>query len=135
MLLAIESDASYLSIPKVQSRAAGFFFLTSNLPTRHQHFNPNGAIHILCHVMKQEVLSSATESELGASSITVRKPVPFALPFLKSAIPNRPLATVIITDNSTAVGIANDSVKQKWWKAMDMRLIRDRVRQGQFTIQ
>jgi hypothetical protein len=42
----------------------------------------------------------------------------------------------MITDNQVACGIANDSVKQKRSKAMDMRFywIRDRVRQGQFLI-
>ena len=44
--------------------------------------------------------------------------------------------TVIVTDNNTAVGIANDTIKQKQSKAMDMRFywIRDRTRQGQFHI-
>ena len=40
------------------------------------------------------------------------------------------------TDNTTAHGIANDTVKQKRSKAMDMRYywIRNRVRQKQFHI-
>jgi hypothetical protein len=44
--------------------------------------------------------------------------------------------TPIETDNNTAAGIANDSIKQKRSKAMDMRFcwMRDRVRQGQFHI-
>jgi hypothetical protein len=45
-------------------------------------------------------------------------------------------ATPIQTDNNTASGIANDTVKQRRSKAMDMRFywIRDRVRQDQFLI-
>jgi hypothetical protein len=45
-------------------------------------------------------------------------------------------ATPIVTNNSTATGIANDSVKQKQSKAMDMRFywIWDRVRQEQFIV-
>jgi hypothetical protein len=45
-------------------------------------------------------------------------------------------ATPMATDNSTASGIATDTVKQKRSKAIDMRFywIRDRVRQGQFHI-
>ncbi len=45
-------------------------------------------------------------------------------------------ATIILCDNTTAIGIATDSIKQKKTKAIDMRMhwIRDRVRQGQFTI-
>jgi hypothetical protein len=44
--------------------------------------------------------------------------------------------TPIQTDNSTAAGIATDSVKQKRSKAMDMQFywIRDRVRQGQYLV-
>jgi hypothetical protein len=64
MQLAIESDASYLSVSKAWSQAAEFLYLTSNqgLP----HSRPyNGLIHVYCCVMK-EVLSSATKAELGA---------------------------------------------------------------------
>ena len=45
-------------------------------------------------------------------------------------------ATTIITDNECAQGIANDTVKQRRSKAIDMRFywIRDRVGKGQFTI-
>ena len=41
-----------------------------------------------------------------------------------------------MTNNTTADGIANDTVKVKCTKAMDMRFywIRDRVRQGQFRV-
>ena len=44
--------------------------------------------------------------------------------------------TPMETDNSTAFGIVNESVKQKRSKAMDMRYywIRDRVRQGQYHV-
>jgi hypothetical protein len=45
-------------------------------------------------------------------------------------------ATPIKTDNSTANGIANDTVKQKRSKAINMCFywVRDRVRQGQFHV-
>ena len=44
--------------------------------------------------------------------------------------------TIIMCDNTSAIGIATDSIKQKRSKAIDMRFhwIRDRVRQGQFII-
>jgi hypothetical protein len=44
--------------------------------------------------------------------------------------------TTIITDNSTANGFANATMKIKRSKAMDMRFywIRDRVKQGQFKV-
>jgi hypothetical protein len=45
--------------------------------------------------------------------------------------------TIIICDNSTAVGLANDTVKVAKTKAVDMRFhwLRDRTRQGQFSVQ
>ncbi|KAI2496641.1 Reverse transcriptase (RNA-dependent DNA polymerase) [Fragilaria crotonensis] len=65
MILAVESDASYLSVVKGRSRAAGYFFLTNKLSTPNAQYRPNGAVHVLCHIMR-EVLSSAAEAELGA---------------------------------------------------------------------
>jgi hypothetical protein len=65
MLLAVESDASYLSVVKAQSRAAGYFYLTNTPSTPTAALKPNGAVHVLCHIMR-EVLSSAAEAELGA---------------------------------------------------------------------
>jgi hypothetical protein len=45
-------------------------------------------------------------------------------------------ATSIICDNTCAVGIVNDTCKIKRLKAIDMRFhwVRDRVRQGHFTV-
>jgi hypothetical protein len=44
--------------------------------------------------------------------------------------------TIIMCDNTSAIGIATDSIKQKRSKAVDMRFhwIRDRVRQNQFIV-
>jgi hypothetical protein len=44
--------------------------------------------------------------------------------------------TTILCDNTTAIGLAHDSIKQKRSKAIDMRFhwIRDRIRQNQFRI-
>ena len=45
-------------------------------------------------------------------------------------------ATPVQTDNSTAAGIANDTIKQMKSRSMDMRLhwVRDRTAQGQFDV-
>jgi hypothetical protein len=44
--------------------------------------------------------------------------------------------TPMETDNTTATGYSNGTIKQKRTKAMDMRLywIKDRVKQGQFNV-
>jgi hypothetical protein len=48
----------------------------------------------------------------------------------------QPGPTPIQCDNTVATGLANDSIKPKRTKAMDMRFywIKDRVNQGQFRI-
>jgi hypothetical protein len=44
--------------------------------------------------------------------------------------------TTILSDNTSAIGLANDTIKQKRSKAIDIRFhwIRDRIRQNQFGI-
>jgi hypothetical protein len=69
MILHVESDASYLSEPKARSRAAGYYYL-SNMPTTPPSATTpqptaNGAINILCQILR-EVVSSAAEAELAA---------------------------------------------------------------------
>jgi hypothetical protein len=91
----------------------------------------NGTIHVPCHIMR-EVLSSATKAELAGVFHNGKEACPLRACLTELGHPQPP--TPIQTDNSTAAGIANDSVKQKRSKAMDMSFswIRDRVCQGQF---
>jgi len=127
MQLAIESDASYLSVSKARSRAAGFFYLTSNqgLPTSGPY---NGPIHVYCCVMK-EVLSSAAEAELGALFHNAKEACPLQIALTEMGHPQN--ATSLSTDNSTAAGISNSTVKQCRSKAIDMSFywVRDHVSQ------
>ena len=140
MVLHISSDASYLTAPKARSRAAGYHFLSSRpkdptKPPLSTDPEPpsNGAIHVPCQIMR-EVLSSAAEAELAALFHNGKEACPLRACLEELGHSQPP--TAIQTDNSTASGIANDSVKQKRSKAIDMRFywIRDRVRQGQFFI-
>jgi hypothetical protein len=140
MALHIESDASYLSVAKSRSRAAGYHFLSSRPkdPTKPPHptdppVPSNGAINVLCQIMR-EVVSSAAEAELGSVFHNAKEACPLRICLEELGHPQPP--TPIQTDNSTASGIANDTVKQKRSKAIDMRFywIRDRVRQGQFHV-
>ena len=134
MILHVESDASYLSETKARSRAGGYHYL-GNLPgsANDNATSSNGAVNILCQIMR-EVLSSAAEAELAALFHNGKEACPLRITLEEMGHPQPP--TPIITDNSTAVGIANDTVKQKKTKAMDMRFywICDRVRQKQFHI-
>jgi hypothetical protein len=133
MLLAVESDASYLSVAKGRSRAAGYF-LTTKLASSASSYQPNGAVHVLCHIMCK-VLPSAAEAELGALFHNCKEAclLRIALEEMGHPQPATPMAT---DKNNTASGTATDTVKQKRSKAIDMRFywIRDRVRQGQLKI-
>ena len=132
MQLAIESDASYLSVSKARSRAAGYYYLAST--PNLQHSRPyNGPIHVYCCVLK-EVLASAAEAELGALFHNCKEACPLRTALTEMGHPQS--STTIVTDNSTAAGIANATVKQRRSKAIDMRFywVRDRVAQGQFTV-
>jgi hypothetical protein len=66
MVLAVCSDAAYLSLPNACSRAAGYFFLT-NLPGASSPPTPklNGSIHVLCRTICT-VAASASEAETSS---------------------------------------------------------------------
>jgi hypothetical protein len=70
MILAVHSNASYLSKPKARSRASGHFFLSSN----KQLLLNNGAILNIAHIIKN-VMSLATDAELAALYIMAREAV------------------------------------------------------------
>ena len=80
------------------------------------------------------VLASAGEAELGALFYNAKDGV-MLRNTLKDLGHEQP-ATFIETDNACAAGIANDTIKQKRSKAIDMRFywVRDRVRDGQFIV-
>jgi hypothetical protein len=136
MIIWIESNASYLSKIKAQSRAARYHYLSNKPPNPNQPPAPtdpstpmNGAIVMPCTVMR-EVLSSASEAESAALFYNGKEGAPLRIT-LKELSHKQP-PTPMVTDNSTASGIANKSVKQKRSKAMDIRFywIRDRVQQN-----
>jgi hypothetical protein len=82
----------------------------------------------------REVVASAAEAELVAIFHNGKGANPLRITLQELGHKQPP--TPIQTDNSTTTGIANDSIKQKRSKAIDMRFswIRDHVRQGQFHI-
>jgi hypothetical protein len=137
MVLWTHSDASYLTAPKARSRAAGYHFLSTRPTHLPQASDPpppdNGPIHVLCQIMRP-VLSSAAEAEIGALFLNAKQACPFRVALEELGHPQP--ATPLQTDNSTAAGLANDSIKQKHTKAIDMRFywLRDRVRQKHFHV-
>ena len=84
-------------------------------------------------VMRQ-VLSSATEAEVGAIFYGCQDAVP-----LRNTLSDLGYvqgATLIITDNACCEGIFNNTVKQRRSKAMDMRFywVKCRIARGQFKL-
>jgi hypothetical protein len=136
MILHVESDASYLSESKSRSRYAGYQYLSSR-PSDTPQNDPippfNAAVHVPCQILR-EVVSSAAEAELAGLFHNAKEACPLRICLEEMGHPQP--ATPIVTDNSTAVGIANDTIKQKRSKAIDMRFywVRDRVKQKQFSI-
>jgi len=132
MILYVHSDASYLSAPKARSRTAGFFHLTKENHTRDPFFN--APIHVESKVLRH-VMSSAAEAELGALFANCKISEVIRTTLAEIGHPQPP--TTVITDNSTACGIANNNLKLKQSKTMDMRFfwVRDRVQQNHFKIQ
>jgi hypothetical protein len=117
MILNVHSDASYLSAPKARSRAAGYYFLGS-LPKDGQPIPLNGAIHVLCTLLKF-VASSAAEAELGALFLNAKQAKIMRLTLEELGHPQPP--TPIHINNSTTVGIVNNTVKRQQSRSMEMR--------------
>ena len=131
MILHIQSDASHLSRPGSRGVAGGVHHLGNlNEPTMI-----NGPILVISSLI-DVVTASASESEYAACYINGQKGEYHrtALQFLGYP---QPPPTLLLTDNACAVGMANDTVKIKRSKAVDMRFhwIRDRIRQGHFCVQ
>ena len=128
MILHVHSDASYLSEPQARSRAGGHFYLSNkNCPT------PNGPIHTISSIMKN-VMSSAAEAEIGAIFINCKDSEPIRTALFEMGHEQPP--TPIQTDNNTATGFLNETIKQKRTKAIDMRFfwVIDRIKQNHFRV-
>jgi hypothetical protein len=127
MILAVHSDASYLSEPKARSRAGGHFFLSTNAEIPPN----NGAILNNATIIKH-VMSSATEAEMAALYIMAREAVYIRIILQEMGHPQP--ATPIQTDNAMAEAVVNAKIQPKRTKAMDMRFhwLRDRECQQQF---
>ena len=125
MVLYVHSNASYLSDNKARSRLGGHFYLCVNPidPTKDPHPDDpappnNGAVKTNSTIMKM-VLASAAEAEFGAVFFNMADAVPIRKTLEEMGHPQPP--THIVTENTTAVGLSNRTVKQRRSKAVDMR--------------
>ena len=131
MRLVVWSDASYLSEPKSRSRAGGLHYLSSagDPPT----VPVNGAIEAVSTIIPT-VVSSAAEAELAGLFLSAQTALSTRTTLASLGYPQ--LATPLLTDNTTAAGIANQTVRLKRSKAMDMRYdwLTNRVSLGDYTV-
>ena len=127
MVLAVHSDASYLSESAARSRVGGHFFCSSDVKDPPD----NGAVLNISKILKA-VMSSAAEAELGALYINAREAIPMRQ--LLEEMGHKQPPTPIQTDNSTAHGVVTNNIQPRRTKAMDMRFhwLRCRDSQGQF---
>ncbi len=127
MVLAIHSDASYLSKPKARSRVGGQHFLSRDEP-----FPPNNGAVLNISSILRAVMSSAAEAKLGAFFINAKAAIPIRQTLQELGHKQPP--TPVQLDNSTALGVVNKKIQPKATKAMDMRYhwLKDRELRQQF---
>jgi hypothetical protein len=106
MVLAVHSDTSYLSETKACSRAGGHFFLSE----KDHYPNNNGSVLTIAQIIKA-VMSSAAEAKLGAPYINACELIPLHHLLIEMGHSQPP--TPIQTNNSTALGIVNNTIQPK----------------------
>jgi hypothetical protein len=86
-------------------------------------------IKVLKHVM-----SSAADAEIGAVFVNAKEGA--VLRTILEELGHKRPPTPMETDNTTATGYSNGTIKQKRTKAMDKRFywIKDRVKRGRFNV-
>ena len=133
----ISSDGSYLSEPRSRSRVGGLFYLSTkpSHPSQLPNHNPpiNAPFHVVACILKM-VTSSAMETEVAAAFYNAKDGCPFRVTLKELGHPQPP--TPIEVDNQTALGLLQNTMKQKHSKAIDMGFhwIKDRVAQQQFIV-
>ena len=96
MILAIHTDASYLSETKGKRRAAGHFYLANH----NDDFFNNGAVLTISSIIKH-VMSSASEEELAALYYRCKQAAPIRVTHEEMGHP-QPAPTPVTTNNITA---------------------------------
>ncbi|KAL7434490.1 hypothetical protein ACHAXH_002331 [Discostella pseudostelligera] len=132
MILNIHSDASYLSETKARSRLGGTFFMGS-LPINGSPIQLNGPILIAASICKF-VVALAAKAELDALFYNCQDGTVLRLALEELGHVQPP--TPVHCDNSTAVSIANDTVKKQRSRAMEKNFFWtvDQVALGNFNV-
>ena len=114
MILALHSDAFYLSEPEAKSRAGGHFYLKDKTDKESN----NGNILTLSKIVKH-VMSSASEAETAALFLNCKAVIPLRIALEEMGHPQP--KTPVVTDNSSAQGLISKTTIPKRAKARDMR--------------
>jgi hypothetical protein len=115
MILAIHTNASYLSKPGGKSRAAGHFYLTN---CNDKDFN-NGAVLTLSSIIKH-IMSSASEAKLAALYYGRKQAIPICIALNKMG--HKQLTpTPVTTANITAQGLTTGTMAPKASKSNDQQ--------------
>jgi len=122
MILHIVSDASYLTASGARSRLGGYFFMSEHISRTPPHPDDppaprNGSVLVNSSII-QPVLSSAAEAELAALFYNAKDGCMLRNTLEEMGHPQP--ATPIQADNACAVGLANDTIKRRRSKAIDM---------------
>jgi hypothetical protein len=82
----------------------------------------------------KEIVSAASEAELGSLFHAAKEACPLHICLKELSHPQPP--SPLQTDNTTATGIATDTIKQKQSKAIDMHFywIWDHIKQKQYHV-
>jgi hypothetical protein len=104
MVLAMHSNASYLSKPSAQSQVGGHFFCSSIVKDPPD----NGAILNIFKILSA-VMSSTAKAELGALYINAWEALSMQL--LLKEMGHKQLPTPIQTDNSTAHMVVTNNIQ------------------------
>jgi len=128
MILKIDGDGSYNSESNARSRAGGFFYLGK----KNSEFM-NHPIECMSSIIPT-VVASASECEYATTFMVGQVGYSIRNLLLDLGWPQPP--TVITTDNATACGLANGTIKVKRSKAIDMRYnwIKFRVEEHDFDV-
>ena len=128
MILQIDSDAAFQVRPEARSRAGGYLYLGSR---DNNLFN--APILVLAKVITG-VMDSAAEAEVAAIHMNAKEAIPIRQ-CLEEMGHHQP-ATRIRTDNATAKGFVNGTIKQKRSRTFDRRFwwLKDREAQLQFHV-
>lgn len=127
MILCAHSDAGFNNELNARSRAGAHVFLSEDVPYPAW----NGPVLTIAQIIPF-VMASAAEAELGALYITAKALVSLRQTLIEMGWPQPP--TPVQCDNTTAVGVTNNTIIPQKLKAMDNRYhwLRCRHAQDQF---